>query len=238
MARQTKRQKKIAEVNAKFTSKIDAATAIEALKAFAKESCSAKYPQTFELAVQLGVDTKANDQQVRSTVSLPAGTGKTVRVAVLAKGEKVAEAKAAGAIEAGTEDLVKKIEDGWMDFDVLVATPDCMALLGKLGKVLGPRGLMPNPKDGTVTPDVKRAVAELQAGKVSFRTEKTGAVVHMPIGNSSFTSEDLMKNLAAAMQEIQKAKPSASKGTYLRSAFLSTTQGPGIQINTDLSLAA
>jgi large subunit ribosomal protein L1 len=236
MARLTKKQKKIKEVKAKFTGKADASEAIAVLQAFAKEN--SKSAQTYELAVQLGIDTKSNDQQVRSTVSLPAGTGKTVRVAVVAKGEKVAEAKAAGAVESGTEDLVKKIEEGWMDFDVLVATPDCMPLLGKLGRVLGPRGLMPNPKDGTVTPDVKKAVTELQGGKVSFRAEKTGAVVHMPFGKSSFSNEDLLKNLAAAMQEIQKAKPSSSKGTYLKSAYISITQGPGLQINPDLAVAA
>lgn len=233
----TKKQKKIQEFKKDFgNDKSNAQVAIESLQKFAKENCSAKYAQTFELSVQLGIDTKANDQQVRSTVSLPAGTGKTVKVAVIAKGEKVAEAKAAGATEAGTEDLVKKIEEGWMDFDVLVATPDCMPMLGKLGRVLGPRGLMPNPKDGTVTADVKKAVNELKAGKVSFRAEKTGAVVHVPFGKASFTSQDLVKNLAAAMQEIQKAKPSSSKGTYIKSAYISITQGPGLKIDPEIAL--
>jgi large subunit ribosomal protein L1 len=234
----TKRQKKIKELKAQNSGKLEAVKAIQALKAFANENCSKKYNQTLELSVQLGIDTKANDQQVRATVALPAGTGKTVRVAVVAKGEKVAEAKAAGAIEAGTEELVKKMEEGWMDFDVLVAAPDCMPLLGKLGRVLGPRGLMPNPKDGTVTADVAKAVKELQGGKVGFRAEKTGAVVHMPLGNLSFSDEDLMKNLAAAIQEIQKAKPSSSKGTYLKSAFLSTTQGPGLEISPETAVIA
>jgi large subunit ribosomal protein L1 len=169
---------------------------------------------------------------------LPAGTGKTVRVAVVTKGEKVSEAKSAGAIKAGTEDLVKEIEGGWMEFDVLVASPDCMPLLGKLGRVLGPRGLMPNPKDGTVTADVAKAVKDLQAGKVSFRAEKTGAVVHMPIGKASFAVEDLLKNLQAAIQEIQKNKPSSSKGVYLKSIAISTTQGPGLEISADTLLAA
>jgi len=234
----TKRQKKIREIKEQNKGKIDASQAIKVLKAFAAENCSKKCNQTFELSVQLGIDTKANDQQVRATVALPAGTGKTVRVCVIAKGEKVKEAKDAGAIEAGTEELVKKMEEGWMDFDVLVAAPDCMPLLGKLGRVLGPRGLMPNPKDGTVTPDVAKAVRELQAGKVGFRAEKTGAVVHMPIGNSSFSDEDLMKNLAAAISEIQKSKPSSSKGTYMKSTYLSTTQGPGLEINAETAVAA
>lgn len=237
MAKLTKRQEKIKAVSAENKGKLEAKKAIEVLKTFTSENCNDKYAQTFELSVQLGIDTKANDQQVRASVSLPAGTGKTVRVAVVAKGEKVAEAKAAGAMEAGTEDLVKKIEEGWMDFDVLVASPDCMPMLGKLGRVLGPRGLMPNPKDGTVTPDVAKAVKDLQAGKVGFRAEKTGAVVHMPFGNSSFSDEDLMKNLGAAISEIQKQKPSSSKGTYMKSAFISTTQGPGLQINPDSALA-
>jgi len=205
MSKLTKKQKKIQELKASLpASKLDAKQALEVLKKFAEENGSKKYDQTVELAVQLGIDTKANDQQVRASVSLPAGTGKTVRVAVVTKGEKVSEAKSAGAIKAGTEDLVKEIEGGWMEFDVLVASPDCMPLLGKLGRVLGPRGLMPNPKDGTVTADVAKAVKDLQAGKVSFRAEKTGAVVHMPIGKASFAVEDLLKNLQAAIQEIQK----------------------------------
>lgn len=238
MAKLSKRQKKIKEIKEANPGKLEAAKAIEVLKNFASENCSKKFNQSFELAVQLGIDTKANDQQVRATVALPAGTGKTVRVCVVAKGEKVKEAKDAGAVEAGTEELVKKMEEGWMDFDVLVAAPDCMPLLGKLGRVLGPRGLMPNPKDGTVTLDVAKAVRELQAGKVGFRAEKTGAVVHMPIGNSSFSNEDLLKNLAAAIAEINKSKPSSSKGTYLKSAYLSTTHGPGLEINPESALSA
>jgi large subunit ribosomal protein L1 len=239
MSKLTKKQKKIQELKASLpASKLDAKQALEVLKKFAEENGSKKYDQTVELAVQLGIDTKANDQQVRASVSLPAGTGKTVRVAVVTKGEKVSEAKSAGAIKAGTEDLVKEIEGGWMEFDVLVASPDCMPLLGKLGRVLGPRGLMPNPKDGTVTADVAKAVKDLQAGKVSFRAEKTGAVVHMPIGKASFAVEDLLKNLQAAIQEIQKNKPSSSKGVYLKSIAISTTQGPGLEISADTLLAA
>lgn len=237
MAKLTKKRKKINELKAQFKGQIDPKLAIAELKKFASQSGS-KANQTFELAAQLGIDTKANDQQVRASVSLPAGTGKTVRVAVVAKGEKVKEAKDAGAVEAGTEELVKKMEEGWMDFDVLVAAPDCMPLLGKLGRVLGPRGLMPNPKDGTVTPDVAKAVRELQAGKVSFRAEKTGAVVHMPFGKASFTDEDLLKNLQAAVQEIQKSKPSSSKGTYFKSAFISTSQGPSFEVSAEAVLAA
>lgn len=239
MSKLTKKQKKIQELKASLSaSKLDAKQALEVLKKFAEENGSKKYDQTVELAVQLGIDTKANDQQVRASVSLPAGTGKTVRVAVVTKGEKVSEAKSAGAIKAGTEDLVKEIEGGWMEFDVLVASPDCMPLLGKLGRVLGPRGLMPNPKDGTVTADVAKAVKDLQAGKVSFRAEKTGAVVHMPIGKASFAVDDLLKNLQAAIQEIQKNKPSSSKGVYLKSIAISTTQGPGLEISADSLLAA
>lgn len=234
----SKRQTKIQEIKSQYKGIVEPKQAISLLKKFAKEACSAKFDQSFELAVQLGVDTKANDQQVRSSVALPAGTGKKVRVAVIAKGEKVAEAKAAGAFEAGTEELVKKIEDGWMDFDVLVAAPDCMPMLGKLGRVLGPRGLMPNPKDGTVTPDVAKAVRELQAGKVTFRTEKTGAVVHMPFGKASFSDEDLLKNLQAAIHEIQKNKPSSSKGVYFRSAYITTTHGPGLKISPEATLVA
>jgi len=238
MAKLTKKQKLIKEFKAQYNEKTDAKEAISALKSFIKDSKSKLTEQTIELSVQLGIDTKANDQQVRASVSLPAGTGKAVRVCVVTKGEKVKEAKEAGAVDAGTEELVKKIEEGWMEFDVLVASPDAMPLLGKLGRVLGPRGLMPNPKDGTVTPDVAKAVRELQAGKVSFRAEKTGAVVHMPIGKSSFSDEDLMKNLNAAIQEIQKNKPSASKGTYLKSAFISSTQGPSVEILADTVVAA
>ncbi|MDD9897447.1 MAG: 50S ribosomal protein L1 [Candidatus Melainabacteria bacterium] len=236
MAKLSKKRKKINELKEEFKGQTDAKLAITELKKFISETGS-KANQTFELAAQLGIDTKANDQQVRASVSLPAGSGKTVRVAVIAKGEKVQEAKDAGAFEAGTEELVKKMEEGWMDFDVLVAAPDCMPLLGKLGRVLGPRGLMPNPKDGTVTPDVAKAVKELQAGKVSFRAEKTGAVVHMPFGKADFSDEDLLKNLQAAIQEIQKSKPSSSKGAYFKSTFISTSQGPSFEINPDAVLA-
>ena len=228
----SKKQESIKEFNAKFKD-IKADEAIKALKEFATGS---KVDQTLELAVQLGIDMKMSDQQVRTSAALPAGTGKKVRIAVIAKGEKVTEAKDAGAEFVG-EDIIKKIEDGWTDFDVLVATPDTMAQVGKLGRVLGPKGLMPNPKDGTVTMDVAKAVKELQAGKVGIRAEKTGSVVHLPIGKLSFSDEDLLKNFGAAITEIQRAKPSAAKGTYMKSVYLSTTQGPGVRIASD-SLSA
>lgn len=227
MATLTKRQKRIKDINEQYKEEISAAEAVKVLKDFSQ---GAKSDQTVELSIQLGIDTKASDQQVRASVSLPAGTGKKVTVAVIAKGEKVKEAQDAGADFAGTEELVKKIEDGFMDFDVLVATPDTMAMVGKLGRALGPRGLMPNPKDGTVTMDVAKAVKDLQAGKVSFRAEKTGAVVHLPLGKLSFADEDLLKNFSAAMQEIQKQKPASAKGVYMRSVYLSSTQGPGLKI--------
>lgn len=230
MPKLTKKQTKIKEFNAKYQGELEAGEIISALKEFATDS---KFDQTLELAVQLGIDTKLNDQQVRASVVLPGGTGRKQRVAVIAKGEKVKEAKDAGADEAGTEELVKKIEDGWMEFDVLVAAPDCMPMLGKLGRVLGPRGLMPNPKDGTVTADVAKAVKELQAGKVAFRAEKTGAVVHLPVGKLSFEESAIVENLKAAIQELQKQKPASSKGTYFKSAFVSTTQGPGFKLKVD-----
>jgi len=238
MAKLTKRAKQIKAVKEQFPAEVDAKFAIETLQKFIKDSASKNTNQTFEISVQLGIDTKANDQQVRSSVVLPSGTGKKTRIAVIAKGEKVQQAKDAGADFAGTEDLVQKIQDGWMDFDVLVATPDTMPLLGKLGRVLGPRGLMPNPKDGTVTADVAKAVKDLQAGKVTFRAEKTGAVVHMPIGKSAFSVEEVYANLLAAIQEIRKNKPSSSKGTYMESVFLSVTQGPGLKLDQNTIVAA
>jgi len=238
MAKLTKRAKQIKAVKEQFPAEVDAKFAIETLQKFIKDSASKNTNQTFEISVQLGIDTKANDQQVRSSVVLPSGTGKKTRIAVIAKGEKVQQAKEAGADFAGTEDLVQKIQDGWMDFDVLVATPDTMPLLGKLGRVLGPRGLMPNPKDGTVTADVAKAVKDLQAGKVTFRAEKTGAVVHMPIGKSAFSVEEVYANLLAAIQEIRKNKPSSSKGTYMESVFLSVTQGPGLKLDQNTIVAA
>ena len=181
--------------------------------------------------MRLGIEVKHADQQIRSTTVLPAGLGKTVRVCVIAKGNKVDEALAAGADFAGTEDIIEKIENGWFEFDTLIATPDCMGMLGKLGRVLGPKGLMPNPKTGTVTLEVGKAVKDAKAGKVEFRADKQG-MIHCPIGKVQFSVEDLMKNYATLAEAILKAKPASAKGTYIKSAYLSTTMGPGIKLDT------
>ena len=191
----------------------------------------AKFDETVELAVRLGVDPKHSDQMVRGTVVLPHGLGKTKRVLVIANAEKQREAKEAGADEIGGEELVEKINGGWMDFDAVVATPDMMRAVGKLGKVLGPRGLMPNPKTGTVTPDIAKAVQEIKAGKVEFRVDKAG-VVHAPIGKLSFAADRLIANAHALMDNIVKAKPAAAKGRYLKSVTMSSTMGPGVKIDT------
>ncbi|MGH7626353.1 MAG: 50S ribosomal protein L1 [Gemmatimonadaceae bacterium] len=200
--------------------------AIELLKGAA----FAKFDETVEVAVRLGVDPRHADQVVRGTVVLPAGTGKSVRVAVIAVGEKAREAEAAGADSVGVE-LVQKIKDGWLDFDVLVATPDQMGQVGQLGRVLGPRGLMPNPKAGTVTFDVARAVREVKAGKIEFRVDK-GGNVHAPIGKISFSADALGENFAAFMDQIVRAKPAAAKGVYVRNVAISSTMGPGVAIDT------
>ena len=181
--------------------------------------------------MRLGIEVKHADQQIRSTTVLPAGLGKTVRVCVIAKGNKVDEALAAGADFAGTEDIIDKIDKGWFEFDTLIATPDCMGMLGKLGRVLGPKGLMPNPKTGTVTLEVGKAVKDAKAGKVEFRADKQG-MIHCPIGKVQFSVEDLMNNYATLAEAIIKAKPASSKGTYIKSAYLSTTMGPGIKLDT------
>jgi large subunit ribosomal protein L1 len=183
-----------------------------------------------DVAVRLGVDPRHADQQVRGTVVLPNGTGKSIRVLVLTKGEKVKEAEAAGADMAGSDEFLTKIKEGWLEFDAMVATPDMMAEVGKLGKVLGPRGLMPNPKAGTVTFDVTKAVKELKAGKIEFRVDK-GSNVHVPIGKASFQEEALLQNLRAFLAEIIRAKPAAAKGAYIKSVTLSTTMGPGVKID-------
>ncbi|HHV77813.1 MAG TPA: 50S ribosomal protein L1 [Syntrophothermus lipocalidus] len=195
-----------------------------------KELASAKFDETVELSVRLGVDPRHADQQVRGTVGLPHGTGKTRRVLVFAKGEKLKEAEEAGADVVGGEELAEKIRGGWLDFDVAVATPDMMGVVGKLGKILGPRGLMPNPKSGTVTFDIARTVKELKAGRIEFRVDKT-AIVHGPIGKVSFEVEKLRENFNAFMEALIKAKPPAAKGQYLRSIAVSSTMGPGIKIN-------
>jgi large subunit ribosomal protein L1 len=195
-----------------------------------KKAPAAKFDETVDLSIRLGVDPKHADQMVRGAIVLPHGLGKTVRVAVFAKGEKDREAREAGADVVGAEDLVEKVQAGFMDFDSTIATPDLMGQVGRLGKVLGPRGLMPNPKLGTVTFDVARAVREVKAGKVEFRVDKAGNV-HVPIGKKSFAQENLMANAMTLLEAIVKAKPAASKGVYLRSITLSTTMGPGIHVD-------
>jgi len=229
MGKITKRQQKILELLEEREQPCAGAEAIETLKKISTEV--SKFDETFEVHMRLGIEVKHADQQVRSTVTLPSGTGKEVRVAVVAKGEKIKEAEEAGADFVGAEDLIEKIQGGFFDFDVLVATPDAMGMLGKLGKALGPKGLMPNPKTGTVTFNVKDAVKELKAGRVEFRADKQG-MIHVPIGKASFTQDALMKNYAALADAVIKAKPSAAKGTYLKSVYLSTTMGPGIKIET------
>ncbi|OGW18256.1 MAG: 50S ribosomal protein L1 [Nitrospirae bacterium GWC2_57_13] len=198
----------------------------------AKKAAKTKFDESVDLAVKLGVDPKQADQMVRGTVVLPHGTGKTVRVLVFAKGEKDKEARDAGADHVGAEDLAEKIQKGWMEFDTVVATPDIMALVGKLGKVLGPRGMMPNPKTGTVTFDVAKAIKDIRAGKVEYRVEKAG-IVHVPVGKASFDESKLVENARSVMGSILKAKPSSSKGKYLQTASLSTTMGPGLKLDTD-----
>ena len=196
-----------------------------------KKFANAKFDETVEAHLRLGINVKHADQQVRSTVVMPAGTGKTVRVAVIAKGDKLKEAEAAGADVVGSEELIPRIQEGWMEFDLLIATPDIMGALGRVGKVLGPRGLMPSPKAGTVTFEVGKAVKEFKAGKVEFRADKQG-IVHVPIGKASFTAEDLGRNFGALVDAINKAKPVAAKGTYVKSVYVTSTMGPGIKIDT------
>ena len=194
-----------------------------------KKVAYARFNETVNLDLKLGVDPRHADQQVRGTVTLPHGTGKTVRVAVFAKGEKAAEAEAAGADIVGAEDLVARVAGGFTDFDAAIATPDMMREVGKLGKILGPRGLMPNPKTGTVTMDVGKAVQEIKAGKVEFRVDKTGNV-HVPIGKIQFSKEQLVENAMAVLDALVKARPAAAKGTYMRSITLSSTMSPGIKV--------
>ena len=197
-----------------------------------KKSAVAKFDETIEAHIRLGVDGRHADQQVRGAVVLPHGTGKKVRVLVFAKGDKVTEAEAAGADYVGGEELIPKIQnDGWFEFDVVVATPDMMGVVGRLGRVLGPKGLMPNPKAGTVTMDVAKAVNEIKAGKIEYRLDKTN-IIHVPVGKASFTEEQLADNFQALMGAIIKAKPAAAKGQYLRSVTVASTMGPGIKLNT------
>ena len=196
-----------------------------------KKAASAKFDETIEAHLRLGVDGRHADQQVRGAVVLPHGTGKTVKVLVFAKGDKVDEALAAGADYAGGDELVPKIQnDGWLDFDVVVATPDMMGVVGRLGRVLGPKGLMPNPKAGTVTMDVTKAVNDIKAGKIEYRLDKTN-IIHVPVGKASFTDEQLNDNFQSLMGAINKAKPASLKGQYIKSATLTSTMGPGVKLN-------
>ncbi|MDR7483604.1 MAG: 50S ribosomal protein L1 [Armatimonadota bacterium] len=195
-----------------------------------KATATARFDETIEAHIRLGVDPKQADQQVRGTVVLPHGTGKAVRVLVFAKGEKAKEAEAAGADIVGAEDLVEKIQGGWLEFDVAVATPDVMSQVGRLGRVLGPRGLMPNPKAGTVTFDLSRAVREIKAGKIEFRLDKTG-IIHVPIGKARFTDAQLLENLSVLLDAVVRARPAAAKGQYIRSLTLASTMGPGVRID-------
>ncbi len=195
-----------------------------------------KFDETVDLAINLGVDPKHADQMVRGAIVMPHGTGKSVRILVFAKGDKEHEAKEAGADFVGAEELAKKIQDGWLDFDRVIATPDMMGVVGRLGRVLGPRGLMPNPKLGTVTPDVARAVGEQKSGKVEYRVDKTG-IIHCPIGKKSFDAEHLLGNVGALMGAIVKAKPAASKGIYVKRVAVSTTMGPGIPVDPNSAIA-
>ena len=202
-----------------------------------KEISSTRFDETVEVHIKLGVDPRHADQQVRGTVSLPHGTGKTRKVLVFAKGDKQKEAENAGADYVGAEELAEKIQGGWFDFDVAVATPDMMAVVGKLGKILGPRGLMPNPKAGTVTFDIERTINELKAGRIEYRVDKT-AIIHAPIGKVSFEIEKLMDNLNSFAEALIKARPAAAKGQYMRSVTVCSTMGPGVKINPLVLMAA
>jgi large subunit ribosomal protein L1 len=223
MAKQTKREK------ARTGDGLVAHPVTEAVK-LVKANATAKFDESVEIAVNLGVDPRHADQQVRGVVSLPSGTGRDVRVAVIAKDAKAAEATAAGADIVGAEELVERIQGGFMEFDRVIATPDMMALVGRLGKVLGPRGLMPNPRVGTVTPNVGQAVKDAKGGSIEFRTEKTG-IIHAGIGKASFTEEALLANVRAMIDALNKAKPSGAKGTYIKRISLSSTMGPGFKVD-------
>jgi len=223
---------------------LDAAKLVDPLKSYApdeaaqlaKDTTTVAFDATLEAHIRLGVDPRHADQMVRGTVGLPSGTGKTVRVAVFAQGEKAQEALRAGGDEVGAEDLVKKVDAGWLEFDVALATPDLMGQVGRLGKILGRRGLMPNPKAGTITFDLDRAIREVKGGRVEFKVDKS-AIIHVPIGKSSFEPEQLVANLAALMDAVNRAKPSGAKGTYLRSLTIASTMGPGIHVDIPAVLA-
>ena len=207
----------------------------EAVK-IVKDNAKAKFDETVELAVNLGVDPKYADQMVRGVVNLPNGTGRSVRVAVFARGDKAEEAKAAGADVVGAEDLMEQVQAGNMNFEKVIATPDMMAIVGRLGKILGPRGMMPNPKVGTVTPNVTKAVEDAKGGAVEFRVEKAG-IVHAGVGKASFTEQALLENSKALMQALMRAKPTGAKGTYVKKVSISSTMGPGLTIDTQSALA-
>lgn len=225
MANKSKRQQEIEKL-------VDRSTAYEASEAvsLAKQTAKANFDETVEAAFRLGVDPKKADQQIRGAMVLPHGTGKTQRVLVFAKGEKAKEAEEAGADYVGEQDLINQINQGWFEFDVVVATPDMMAEVGKLGRVLGPKGLMPNPKTGTVTFEIEKAVQEIKAGKVEYRVDKS-ANIHVPIGKSSFDEEKLKENFDALTEELLKVKPQATKGIYMKNAAVSSTMGPGIKVD-------
>jgi large subunit ribosomal protein L1 len=210
---------------ARIYSPLEAAT-------IAKQTSPTKFDGTVEVAMRLGIDPRKADQMVRGTVSLPNGTGKTARVIVFATGDKAEEARAAGADKVGSDDLIQEITDGYLDFDAAIATPDQMAKVGRVARILGPRGLMPNPRTGTVTPDVAKAVSDIKGGKISFRADKQ-ANLHLIIGKTSFTAEQLVQNYAAALDEVLRAKPSAAKGRYLRKVTFATTMGPGIPVDAN-----
>ena len=229
MSKITKKQKKLQELLAGFEQPATGRDALTKLQEVSKEV--AKFNETVECHMRLGIEVKHAEQQIRSTVVLPAGLGKEVRVCVIAKGPKVNEAKDAGADFYGTEEIIDKIAGGWFEFDTLIATPDCMGMLGKLGRVLGPKGLMPNPKTGTVTLDIAGAVKDAKAGKVEFRADKQG-MIHCPVGKIQFAADDLKKNFATLAEAILKAKPASAKGTYVKSVYVTTTMGPSIKIDS------
>ncbi|WAH37380.1 50S ribosomal protein L1 [Alicyclobacillus dauci] len=225
MARNTKRKEAVAKLIDR-----DKLYDVQEALSLVKQAATAKFDETVEVAVRLGVDPKKQDQQVRGAVVLPHGTGKTSRVLVFAKGEKAKEAQDAGADYVGDDDLIQKISQGWFDFDVVVATPDMMGAVGRLGRTLGPKGLMPNPKTGTVTFDLARAVQEIKAGKIEYRLDKAG-IIHCPIGKASFDLDQLVGNFRTLLDALQKAKPSGAKGQYVRSVTVTSTMGPGVRVN-------
>lgn len=230
-----KNSKRVREIKDKFD-KTKVYSIAEAVKTL-KDISNVKFDESLDCAMRLGVDPRHADQMVRGTVSLPHGTGKEVSVLVLAKGAKIDEAKEAGADHAGFEDYLEKIKEGWTDVDVIIATPDTMSEVGKLGRVLGPKGLMPNPKSGTVTMDVGKAVKEIKAGKIEFRVDKAG-IVHAAVGKLSFSEEQLIENTNAFITTIMKMRPSSAKGQYVRSIYLSSTMGPGLKISKEENVIA